>query len=217
MKESLAHCLSGPINLDEKDWERPVDRLKAIAYAQMESAHIHHSDHRRPVDQARTRSYLCSVGRDLTAYFAESAKGRDAPRHRRNAVLGVFTALRWSEYRLNLRKPSALLVATVSVDAAKDSRCKVCRGRIDKETGVPSIPDTDRLEGWKEGSGPIPMKPCPSCRGSGLRNLRMEEASLLGKDHKNLELAFSTAHEIIGEALYEFERITMKLLREWPV
>lgn len=37
MKESLAHCLSGPINLDEKDWERPVDRLHALACAARES------------------------------------------------------------------------------------------------------------------------------------------------------------------------------------
>ena len=37
MKESFAHCLSGPINLDEQERERPVDRLHALASAARDS------------------------------------------------------------------------------------------------------------------------------------------------------------------------------------
>lgn len=195
-RESLAHALSGPVSLAEDQWrERDVDRLHALAAAQI-------------ISIARGKSLLVPLGRELIAYLDGGCQQSGV-----RAKKGLADALLWREHRLRLTNESATLVATLSISEAKSGACRVCNGRIDAN-GVFSVPDVDKIAGWREGDGPVPMRPCPSCYGSGRHRFSdSERAEAFGDLHKNTIAAFEVAHSLIGGACIEAMTGFRKLYR----
>lgn len=112
MREALAHALTGPINLDEKEgWERPVDRLHALAAAQVESFH-----------RTARESALASLGVSLLAL-----KGANRPDEYARSVAKLSDALFWLRPRPSNRL--AYLVARQAVMEWVVDSCPTCMGR----------------------------------------------------------------------------------------
>lgn len=122
MREALAHSLSGPINLDERDWERPVDRLHALASAQIKNA-------RRTAREA----HLSSLGVSLIAL--KSANRAD---ELSRAISRLADCLGW----IKPRPTSAmrLRIARQAINEYVIDYCPTCQGRGE-------VPDQDGLEG----------------------------------------------------------------------
>lgn len=120
MRESLAHALSGPVSLQEDEWrERPVDRLHALAAAQV-------------VGTSR-QSRLSALGVSLIAL-----KAANRPDEWARAVDRLAECLAWTKPR-----PSVSLRMRASRQAIQEFTidfCPTCKG-----TG--EIPAHDGLEG----------------------------------------------------------------------
>jgi len=202
MRESLARVVCNPVNLEEDEWrERPVDIIHAMAKAQVRTA--------------GKRYNLTAIGRALypAMTLPRGDQALDGAIFAATEALAV--ALMVPGHRLDLRAPTARLVAWQAIREHRDPVCRVCKGRIDTTTGMASIPDVDKLKNWKEGDGPVPMKPCPSCGGSGVHKYGDDErASAMGEYHPTMDLAFSTAHSLISAAMIELDRVSTELRRD---
>lgn len=205
-RESLAHALSGPVSLAEDQWrERDVDRLHAIASAQL----VREQDER--CNKARKSAALCSLGVDVFAYTVLPEGDPGGVRAFNRAFKTLMDYLDWSEHRLSLRESTKIAVARHSLLEHKNSTCRVCNGKTDEDR-IPSIPDVDRLKGWREGDGPVPMRACPSCGGTGKHKWTDEERfNSTGIRHKVMDRAFSVAHELLTASVIELDIRTRNL------
>lgn len=204
MRESLAKALSNPVSLAEGVNERPVDIVHAIASAQIVR-----------IGEAPTRYNLSAIGRKV--YPAMSLPKDDGGLNAAilDAAGALSAALMARGHRLGLLPSTARLVAFHAIRESRDATCRTCKGRIDTQTGRTAIPDVERLKNWHEGDGPVPMKPCPSCGGSGKHRFSDDErAEAIGEVHKNMARAFSVAHSIISAALITLDLRTTELRRE---
>lgn len=111
MREALAHALAGPVNLDEQDWERPVDRLHALAAAQSKSLH-----------RTARESTLASLGVSLIAL-----KQANRPDEYRRSVAKLADTLYWLKPRPSNRL--AFLVARQAIMEWVVDACPTCQGR----------------------------------------------------------------------------------------
>lgn len=208
MKESLAHALSGPVSLAEDEWrERPVDRLHAIASSQILR------DQDAKCRWARRSVALCSLGVDVYPYLTQPDGSAGVSAAFLRAQNKLVEYLGWNEFRheLSLRRSTKIAVARQALLEHKNSTCRVCNGKTD-ENKIPSIPDVDRLKNWKEGDGPVPMKACPACNGTGKHQWTDDERfNSMGIKHKVIDKAMSVAHELISSATIELEIRTRNL------
>ncbi len=202
MRESLARVVCNPVNLEEDEWrERPVDIIHAMAKAQVRTA--------------GKRYNLTAIGRALYPAMTLPRGDQSLDGAICAAAEALAAALMVPGFRLNLLSPTARLVALHAIREHRDPVCRVCKGRIDTTTGMASIPDVDKLKNWKEGDGPVPMKPCPACGGSGVHKYGDDErTNAVGDDAGRMDRAFSTAHSLISAAMIELDRVSTELRRD---
>jgi len=111
MREALAHALTGPINLDEQDWERPIDRLHALAAAQAVG-----------VNRTARECALSSLGVSLIAL-----KAANRPDEYARAVSKLADCLFWLKPRPS--KQAATLIARQAIMESVVDGCPTCMGR----------------------------------------------------------------------------------------
>lgn len=195
MSESLARALGGHTGLGESPSHdaAPVDRLHAVAAAQRKETYADCRD-------ASAASFLASLGRDLYSLI-----NADGERWRWRCEIGLANALRWDQYRLSLTPETAMFVAIQTIKEVKNDRCRVCNGRTD-EYGIFSIPDSDRMAGREQADGPIPMRPCPQCGGTGKHRFSDEERAATVGEAARFTRAFDMAHALISQSIREVLR-----------
>ena len=185
MREALVRVLTSPTNLDEQDYsERPVDRVHAVASAQY-----------RAIDRARRAAILVPLGRLLLPIV-----DGQSDRFRKEAEEALSLCLSWKEYRLRVHGDISRAVARQAIHEAQNARCPVCKGITDVKDGVCSIPDLERMAGHKVWIGPVPLKPCPECNGTGKKKFSDEERARVVLDAVRYAEALAVAHSIISEA-----------------
>ena len=183
--ESLAESANGSI--------RPVDRIHALGAAQRVETYAEYRD-------AARMSLLASLGVDLIRYTRVRVEYAYYP-----CVKGLGQMLGYRRYNLRLPLETRLSVAQQALREVREPRCEVCAGRID-ETELHSVPDSPD---HKAGDGPTPMVKCLACRGTGVRLWRDSERGA------GTPKAYSVAHEIISEAIYEADRMGERLVNNW--
>lgn len=199
MREALARSLSGLVNLDEDDHsERPVDRIHAIALAQT-----------RAVNDARFRAILVPLGRLLLPLVDDVSRKYEAEGIK---ALQLFIA---GEKRLRVREETAWFIAKQSIEEARSQRCKVCKGVTDVPDGTTSIPDVERMAGKTVWEGPVPLKTCPACKGTGKRRWTDAERAEVVGEAARFDAAFSFAHGVISMAIHEALRGYVPALKDW--
>lgn len=173
MKQSLAIALAGLQGLGTTDdhRERPVDRLGALAMAQIQRA-----------DNAARQSFLASLGGDLIAFkFGNRAASK------LDAEAKLEVALAWRELRL--RAGQRKRIAAWAIQEWAIDLCPVCKG-------AKEVPDHSDLEGAQP-MKPCPPSPT-GCGGSGKRRYSDEERiEALGETFAR---AMDEAHRLIGAA-----------------
>lgn len=185
MREALVRVLTSPTNLDEQDHaERPVDRLHAVASAQY-----------RAIDRARRMAVLVPLGRLLLPIVDGKSD-----RFRKEAEKALSLCLSWAEYRLRLHKDIRGAVAKQAIHEAQNARCPTCKGITDVKDGICSIPDLEKMAGHRVWIGPVPLKPCPACNGTGKRRFTDDERAMVVLDAVRYAEALAVAHSIISEA-----------------
>lgn len=123
MRESLARALSGPVSLMEDEWrERPVDRLHALASAQMERA-----------NRTAREAHLASLGVSLIALKAAN-RADELDR----AIKRLVACIMW--VRPAPTEKMALKVARQAIQETIIDFCPTCKG-----TG--EVPDQEGLDG----------------------------------------------------------------------
>ncbi len=129
MREALAHALTGPINLDEKEgWERPVDRLHALAAAQAVT-----------LNRTARECALASLGVSLLALTAANRADEYS-----RSVSKLADCLLWLRPRPSSKV--AHLVARQAVMEWVVDSCPTCmgRGHITSTAGVQKVcPECD--------------------------------------------------------------------------
>lgn len=184
-REALVRVLTSPCNLDEKDYaERPVDRVHAVASAQY-----------RAIDGARRAALLVPLGRLLLPII-----DGQSDRFRKEAEAALSLCLTWEEWRLRLHGDISKAVAKQAIHEAQNARCTVCKGITDVPNGTCSIPDIEKMAGNTVWSGPVPLKPCPECKGTGKRYWSDSERAKVILDAVRYAEAMAVAHSIISEA-----------------
>lgn len=187
VREALISALGGYQSLAASDHaERPVDRLGALAYAQLCADGTVGGD---------AKSFLASLGVDLICVkFANLASSREP------AALKLAVVLNWRANRLKLSAAKLETVARWAIGEWVNSACLTCKGAkaMPVELGV---------------EGAQPMMECPTCHGSGLMRWTDEERlqALGGDFNKPIELA----HQYIGAAVSEAERGAALMLERW--
>lgn len=185
MREALVRVLTSPTNLDEQDHaERPIDRLHAVASAQC-----------RAIDRARRAAVLVPLGRLLLPIV-----DGQSDRFHKEAEEALSLCLSWKEYRLRVHGDISRAVARQAIYEAQNARCKVCRGITDVPNGTCSIPDLEKMAGKKVWTGPVPLKPCPACNGTGKRRFTDAERERVVLDAVRYAEALAVAHSIISES-----------------
>lgn len=111
MREALAHALTGPINLDERDWERPIDRLHALAAAQAVG-----------VNRTARECALSSLGVSVIALKAANRADEYA-----RAVSKLADCLYWLKPRPS--KQIATVIARQAIMETVVDNCPTCLGR----------------------------------------------------------------------------------------
>lgn len=191
MREALAIAMQGLTGLGESPTHdaSPVDRLHAIAAAQRPETY-------RECRDARGRSLMVVLGRDLIAVL-----DGDGERWRSRCEIALAEIMQWRQYNLRLKEETARYVARQAMHEAKESRCHVCHGKTD-ENGIFSIPDVDKLQG-RTPDGPVPMRPCPACDGTGKHRFSDVEREQIIGDAVRFTRAMTVAHGIISQSMYE--------------
>lgn len=200
MKEALVQVLTGLQSLSNDDSrERPVDRLHAVGSSQRRETWDHETQ--KFVEHLR-EAHLATLGKNLISFkYAHRADAREP------AVNGLADALDGHRLRLNLRRGTRVRVAAWSIQEWVVDQCPTCTGRK-------QIPDHD-IQGLE---GRQPMKPCPTCSGTGRRRYEdAERAEALGDSvySGKLDRALSAAHGIIGYAERLAIRSAKELLEKW--
>lgn len=173
MREALAKCLSGLVNLDENDHsERPVDRLHALASAQIQRANA----------SARS-SKLSSLGVSLL-----SLKYANRPDEYTRAAHRLMELLRWSKPQRGVT--FRLKIARQAVQEHIIDHCPRCGGSGE-------VPAHDNVDGAQR------MKPCPpdegGCGGHGKRRYTdRERAAAMELDRQDYHAASRLMAEALG-------------------
>lgn len=121
MREALAHALTGPVNLDERDgWERPVDRIHALAAAQAVT-----------LNRTARECALASLGVSLIAL-----KAANRPDEYTRTVEKLMDALMWLRPRPSSKQ--ANLIARQAIMENVVDHCFTCQGRghVQGDNGV---------------------------------------------------------------------------------
>ena len=121
MREALAHALTGPVNLDERDgWERPVDRIHALAAAQAVTT-----------NRTARECALASLGVSLIALKAANRADEYA-----RAVSKLADCLFWLRPRPSVKQ--ATLIARQAIMENVVDHCFSCQGRghVQTDAGV---------------------------------------------------------------------------------
>lgn len=121
MREALAHALTGPVNLDERDgWERPVDRIHALAAAQSVT-----------LNRTARECALASLGVSLLALKAANRADEYS-----RAVDKLSNCLFWLRPRPSVKQ--ANLIARQALMENVVDHCFTCQGRghVQSEAGV---------------------------------------------------------------------------------
>lgn len=197
MKEALAHALSGIASLAEDAWrERPVDRLHALASSQISNG-----------VRTEREAILAALGKSWMA-LRDARCTKEMP----EVLDGLIACLMWSRPKPTAK--AADKVARWIIIERVHENCPTCRGR--KE-----IPDTDKMGGREiaEGSGAIPMRECPECKGTGKHiysnRERIEGMGIgAGELHKYQKLLFD-AEMWLAQAESQCIRSTKRLLERW--
>lgn len=122
MREALAKALSGPINLDEQAHERPVDRLHALASAQIDRA-----------NRTARAAKLASLGVSIIAL-----KHANRPDEYNRSITRLADCLAWPKPRPS--QEVRLRVARQAVQEWVIDFCPTCKG-------VGEVPAQEGLEG----------------------------------------------------------------------
>ena len=189
--EALAVALAGYTSLSEaaNGSIRPVDRLHALGMGQR-------------YREAQREAALICLGGDLIRYSrsrVDSAQG--------DCVEKLASLLHKG------RPETRMAVAIQAIHEFHAPACQICKGRTDA-TGIFSVPDPP--EGWEEGDGPVPMRVCPSCNGTGMRRWTDADRShALGTNAKRLRDQFADAYILISEAIWLAEQAGMRLVNRW--
>lgn len=121
MREALAHALTGPVNLDERDgWERPVDRIHALAAAQAIT-----------INRTARECALASLGVSLLALKAANRSDEHA-----RTVAKLVDALMWLRPRPSSKQ--ATIIARQAIMENVVDHCFTCQGRghVQTDAGV---------------------------------------------------------------------------------
>lgn len=188
--EALAVALAGYTSLSEaaNGSIRPVDRLHALGMGQR-------------YREAQREAALICLGGDLIRYSrsrVDSAQG-DCVEKLANLLKG--------------REETRMAVAIQAIHEFHAPACQICKGRTDA-TGIFSVPAPQ--EGWKEGDGPVPMRVCPSCNGTGVKKWgRKERTDSLGFDSRKVEALLSEAHFLISHATWLSDQYGTREVNRW--
>lgn len=191
MREALARALS-IVNLDEQEYtERPVDRLHALASAQIQRA-----------NRSARASKLSSLGVSLIAL-----KAANRPDEYARSVSRLAEALSWckpsrgSEFRVK--------IARQAIQEHLIEFCPLCHG-----TG--EVPFHDGLEGAQK---MIPCPPVEGCGGHGKRRYTDRERALAmeieRKDYHAAACLMAEAMGFISLAEDEAIKTAKRLLERW--
>jgi len=133
------------------------------------------------------------MGRDLIAHIYGDGEAW-------RCEIALANALRWRENKLKLAPHKALLIARQSILEVRNDKCRVCKGRVDGNK-VFSIPDADRMAGRDDPDGPVPMRACPQCGGTGKHRWGDSERGEAVSGAEIHARAFSIAHALISDAM----------------
>jgi len=182
VKESLMRVLAGPRNLKaNKLTECDVDRVGALAYAQMPTHHIRNVEN---ANRAAREAALVTLGRHVLALRLSN----DVHSH---AIvvdkLAVEVESRLKHLPATDREWRAREVAKQAIREYLFDMCPVCQGKG-------KVPDHDKpnLRGRQ------PMTVCPECSGTRKRLYTLEErAKTMGLDSQDLLVRERVEHAII--------------------
>lgn len=198
MRESLARVLSGISNLDEGPHERPVDRLHALASAQIVRA-----------DRAARASHLASLGVSLIAL-----KDANRPDEYLRAVDKLTSLMR--DMRPRASHEARTKLSRWAIQECVISFCPRCRG-----TG--EVPASNDVEGAQR---MVPCPPrdyrAPEnggCGGTGKRRYsdaeRLEALEVDREQLAALTRQLDYAHLLLAQAESEAIRSAQVLLERW--
>lgn len=190
MKEALAHCLTGPVNLDEQEArERPVDYIHAMAMAQQVTVHRTHHD-----------AHLAALG--LSWY---ALKGANRPDAFQDVLDRLAACLLWSGGRMS-RKDRQKIAHQAVMESLVDS-CPTCAG-------------TGEIKAYEEIEGTQRMKQCPECGGHGKRRYsnaeRIAGLEINPTELVKYERKLSEALGYLAQAEKEVTITALRLMEHWP-
>lgn len=193
-RESLAHALSGPISLQQDEYrERPVDRLHALASAQI-----------RRANRTARESHLASLG---VSFIALKAANRPDELERAVEKLAKFLECLKPKVTDDRRK----LIARQSIFETVLDFCPRCRG-------TKEVPDRDDVDGAQR-MKPCPAEEEGGCGGSGKRRYSDHErlaALKAGRDEiADVQAHMARAIGILGEAEVQAIKSAKMLLARW--
>ena len=189
MKEALAKALSGPVSLMEDEWrERPVDRLHALASAQIVRA-----------DKAARDSHLSSLGVSMIAL-----KVANRPDELGRAIERLTVCLGWIQPKLT--EGMALKVARQAIHEYIVDFCPTCKG-----TG--EIPDQEGIDGAQRMK---PCPSCGGHGKRRYSNQeRIYSMEIEPGEYHKLERQLTRAMNFISVAEDEAIRTAKRLLERW--
>ena len=196
MREALAKALSGPINLDEQAHERPVDRLHALASAQIERA-----------NRTARASKLSALGVSLIALKHANRADEYA-----RAIDRLAECLTW-----RWPKKSAFVRVTVSRQAVMEHCVDFCP----RCNGTGEVPAQVGLDGAQR-MKPCPSQDADGdsgCGGTGKRRYTDEERRinllLKPEDYRLGAEMMAEAMALISVAEDQAVRSAKRLLEKW--
>lgn len=197
MREALASVLAGLSSLQEDDFrERPVDRLHALASAQV-------SNYTRTEREA----HLAALGKSWIA-LRDALRADELPA----VVEGLIVCLMWTRPKPTVK--AANRAARWTIVERVQENCPTCKGKM-------QIPDLEKMGGriFAEGDGAVPMRVCPECNGTGKHRYsnreRIEGLGIeAGELHKYSRL-LSDAEMWLSQAESQAIRSTVRLLERW--
>ena len=193
-REALAHALSGPISLQEDEYrERPVDRLHALASAQI-----------RKANRTARESHLASLG---VSFIALKAANR--PDELERAVEKLAKCL--TSVKPRPSDDERRVIARQAIFECVLDFCPRCRGTRE-------VPDRDDVDGAQR-MKPCPPEIDGGCGGSGKRRYsdaeRMEALKFARDDLSRMQKQMAFAIGLLGEAESEAIRTAKQLLERW--
>ena len=189
MREALAHCLTGPVSLKEDAHrERDVDRLHALACAQVVSCH-----------RTAKASHLSSLGKSFLAL-----KTANRPDELKECITRLAKCLTWIK-----PKPSEQMRLKLARQAIMESvvdMCPTCKG-------AGEIPAQDGLDGAQRMKS---CPECGGHGRRRYNNLeRIEAMEIEPAQLPKVERQLFNAFSFLSQAEAEAVRTAKRLLDRW--